>query len=237
MGILHLFDDQHGLLLLSLDADEVTAIRTAAVSAVMTEALSRTNSKVLTLLGSGKQAHTHLEAMRCVRDIQQVRVWSPNPERVKAFIEEARTFHPLEFIACASPSEAVSGADIICAATAATDPFLSLDGIAPHAHINAVGACTARQRELFEDVVHAADVYVDDHTGASNEAGDILLALKKGETYAQLVKGNIHDVLTSPPEGARDRLTLFKSVGIAIEDLAVARHLYQLTQQAHIPGP
>jgi ornithine cyclodeaminase/alanine dehydrogenase-like protein (mu-crystallin family) len=226
IGIVHLFSDQDGQLLLSVDADAVTAIRTAAVSAVMTECLSCEDSSVLALLGSGVQAHTHLEAICCVRKIKQVRVWSPNPESVKKFIKEASRQHDLEFLACATPEHAVEQADIICAATAASDPFLHLKGIQPHAHINAIGACTARQRELHAEVVRAAEVYVDDHVGASHEAGDILLALEEGEMYADVVRGDIHQVLTHPPAGARDRLTLFKSVGVAIEDLAVARHLH-----------
>jgi ornithine cyclodeaminase len=230
IGIVHLFDDQDGQLLLSVDADSVTAIRTAAVSAVMTACLSREDSSVLALLGSGVQAHTHLESICCVRNIRQVRVWSPNPERVKAFIAEASRKYDLEFLSCTTPEQAVQTADIICAATAATDPFLHLEGIQPHAHINAIGACTARQRELHSEVVRAAEVYVDDQVGASHEAGDILLALEEGEMYADIVRGDIHNVLTHPPVGARDRLTLFKSVGVAIEDVAVARHLYQLIQ-------
>jgi ornithine cyclodeaminase len=230
MGIVHLFDDQDGRLLLSLDADAVTAVRTAAVSAVMTKALSREGSSVLALLGSGVQAHTHLEAMYCVRPIREVRVWSPNPKRVHSFIREASMKYDFEFIPCEGPQDAVKGADIICAATAATDPFLHLEGIAPHAHINAVGACTPRQRELHSEVVRAAEVYVDDHTGASNEAGDILLALNEGEKYEDIVRGDIHQVLTQPPAGAQQRLTLFKSVGVAIEDVAVAKHVYEMIQ-------
>ena len=230
IGIVHLFDDQDGQLLLSLDADAVTAIRTAAVSAVMTECLSREDSSVLALLGSGVQAHTHLDAICCVRKIRQVRVWSPNPERVKGFIAEASSEYDLEFAACATPEHAVEHADIICAATAASDPFLHLESIEPHAHINAIGACTPRQRELHTEVVRAAEVFVDDHIGASHEAGDILLALEEGEMYADIVRGDIHQVLTHQPAGARERLTLFKSVGVAIEDLAVARHLHGLIQ-------
>ena len=230
MGIVHLFDDKDGRLLLSLDADAVTAVRTAAVSAVMTDQLAREGSSVLALLGSGVQAHTHLAAMRCVRPIRTVKVWSPNPDRVKAFIRQASVKHDLEYIACEGPQDAVKDADIICAATAATDPFLHLEGIAPHAHINAVGACTPRQRELHSEVVRAADIYVDDHTAASNEAGDILLALKEGEKYADIVRGDIHQVLTDPPVGARQSMTLFKSVGVAIEDVAVAHHIHQIIQ-------
>ena len=230
MGIVHLFDDKDGRLLLSLDADAVTAVRTAAVSAVMTDQLAREGSSVLALLGSGVQAHTHLAAMRCVRPIRTVKVWSPNPDRVKAFIRQASVKHDLEYIACEGPQDAVKDADIICAATAATDPFLHLEGIVPHAHINAVGACTPRQRELHSEVVRAADIYVDDHTAASNEAGDILLALKEGEKYADIVRGDIHQVLTDPPVGARQSMTLFKSVGVAIEDVAVAHHIHQIIQ-------
>ncbi len=228
LGIIHLFDAQDGQLLLSLDADEVTAIRTAAVSGVMTNLLAMDDSSVLALLGSGKQAHTHLDAMCEVRKISQVRVWSQDTDHADRFIREASLRHTLEYSRFHSSAEAVLGADIICTATASSDPILFDERISTHAHINAIGSSSAQKRELDTAIMRRAEVFVDDHLAASHEAGDILLALPSGGKYEDLVKGNIHQVLSSPSPDLKKKFTVFKSVGIAIEDLAVAWHLYNM---------
>jgi len=226
-GILHLFETDTGRLLLSLDADEVTAMRTAAVSALATDQLAAEGASVLALLGSGTQAHTHLEALRLVRPIRTVKVWSQDPDHTAAFIVAASREHPLDYVHCTTSEEAASDADVICTATAATDPILFDLGLSPHVHINAIGACAPHQRELDGAIIRRAEVYVDDHLAASHEAGDILLAIPAGSAYADMVKGDLHRALTSPVAGVKDRLTVFKSVGIAIEDVAVAWYVYQ----------
>jgi ornithine cyclodeaminase/alanine dehydrogenase-like protein (mu-crystallin family) len=224
-GILHVFETETGNLLLSLDADEVTAIRTAAVSGLMTDLLAREDARVLGILGSGKQASMHLEAMLAVRPMTEVRVWSQNPDHAARFLKDHVDRYPVHFTIAHSAHGAAVGADVVCAATSATEPILGKQGLEPHVHINAVGACAANVRELEASLVQDCTVYVDDRLAASNEAGDILQALHEGQSFNDLVKGDIHEALTSPDPSVRSKRTLFKSVGIAIEDLAVGNYL------------
>jgi ornithine cyclodeaminase len=226
-GILHLFETETGNLLLSLDADEVTAIRTAAVSALMTDLLALEDSNVLALIGSGKQASMHLEAMMAVRPFTEVRIWSQNIDHAAKFLKDHVDRYPVHFTIIHSTHAAIAGADVVCVATAASEPILGKAGLAEHVHINAVGACAPNVRELESGLVHACEVYVDNRLAASNEAGDILLALNEGQRFEDLVHADIHEALLDPHPAARQRKTLFKSVGIAIEDVAVAHNLWR----------
>jgi ornithine cyclodeaminase/alanine dehydrogenase-like protein (mu-crystallin family) len=227
-GILHLFETETGKLLLSLEADEVTAIRTAAVSGLMTDMLAKDDSHVLGILGSGKQASMHLEAMMAVRPFTDVRIWSQNADHAARFLKDHVDRYPVQFTISHSAHAAATDADVVCVATAASEPILGKTGLAPHVHVNAVGACAPNVRELESSLVHACEVYVDDRLAASNEAGDILLALQEGQRFGDLVHADIHETLMNPDLTARQRRTLFKSVGIAIEDVAVAQHLRKI---------
>ena len=214
-----LFRPETGEPLAVMDGRLITEMRTAAVSAVATNLLARSDVKTLTILGSGVQARSHLEALRLVRSFGDVKVWSPhNAER---FARE------LNVQAAHSAEEAVRGADIIVVATSAITPVLRGQWLAPGVHINAVGATRPNWRELDDDVLHQSTIYVESREPALKESGDITAANKElieiGEVIAQKRSGRKSD----------DQITLFKSVGVAVEDIATA----ELVLKANASAP
>lgn len=231
-GLVLLFEQERGRPLALLDATAVTAIRTAAASAVATRALAREDAGDLALLGSGTQARSHLEAMSAVRRLRRVRVWSRNPESARRFAEMGSRgpgLTPEAIEAMPSAREAVEGADLICTVTAATEPVLQGDWIAPGAHVNAVGACTPRARELDGAAVARSRLFVDRRESALAEAGDFLLARSEGAVTDDHILGELGEVLEGriPGRQSQEEITLFKSLGIAVEDLAAGRHVYR----------
>lgn len=230
-GIVHLFDAENGMLKLSLDADEVTAIRTAAVSALMTDVLALDDAETLCLIGTGTQAITHLEAIALVRPLKRVKVWSPNPANVQKFVQSQSTLYPLEFEACASAEAAVRDADIVCTLTSSSQPLVFNDWLKAGVHLNAVGASTPNYRETAADVVFNSEIFVDNYESACNEAGDLILALGDKEKVRAAIKADIHEALTQPGLVDKSQKTLFKSLGLGIEDLAVAHFCWQKMTQ------
>ncbi len=226
-GIIHLFDAENGVLLLSLDADEVTAIRTAAVSALMTDLLAVDAAETLCLIGTGTQAITHLEAIRLVRPIKRVQVWSKNPANVARFVQEQSVHHDIELIACQSAEAAVREADIVCTLTSSAEPLVFNPWLKAGVHINAVGASTPNYRELAPEIIFDSDVFVDNYESACNEAGDLILAVEDKTKVKSLIKADIHEILTKPGLVDQSHQTLFKSLGLAIEDIAVAHYCWQ----------
>jgi len=223
--VVHYFDHHfagevpsHPRLLAVIDATSITAIRTAAVSAVATRLLARPESRELAVLGAGVQGHSHLEAMRAVLDLDRVRVWSPTPGRARALgdVEEA-----------GSAEEAVRGADVVCTVTSAREPVLRREWLKPGAHVNAVGSSIPSTRELDTQTVVDASLYVDRRESTVNEAGDYLFPLGEGAIGPEHIRGEIGEVLVGAVEGRRsaDELTVFKSLGLAVEDLAAAEHV------------
>jgi alanine dehydrogenase len=228
-GLVLLFEQERGRPLALLDATAVTAIRTAAASAVATRALAREDAGDLAVLGSGTQARSHLEAMGAVRRLHRVRVWSRNPESARRFAERESQGLGLTVETMPSAREAVEGADLICTVTAATEPVLQGDWIAPGAHVNAVGACTPRARELDGAAVARSRLFVDRRESALAEAGDFLLARSEGAVTDGHILGELGEVLEGKVPGRQfpEEITLFKSLGIAVEDLAAGRHIYR----------
>jgi ornithine cyclodeaminase len=228
-GLVLLFEPERGRPLALLDASSVTAIRTAAASAVATRALARRDAGDLAILGSGVQARSHLDAMRAVRPLRRVRVWSRRPESARRFAAQESERTGLAVEAMATPREAVEGADLICAVTAATEPVLLGEDLSPGAHVNAVGACTPRARELDAAAVSRSRLYTDRRESLLAEAGDFLLAWEEGAVTDGHVLGEIGDVLEGKVPGRRSDadVTLFKSLGIAVEDLAAGMHVYR----------
>ncbi len=222
-GLVLLFEEERGAPIAILDASAITAIRTAAASAVATRALARQDAGDLAILGTGTQARSHLEAMRTVRPLRRVRVWSRNPESARRFAEREGV-EPAP-----SVQEAVAGADLICTVTAASEPVLAGEWIAPGAHINAVGACTAKTRELDASAVSRSRLYTDRRESAMAEAGEFLIARDEGAVTDEHLLGELGDVLEGklPGRGSDDEITLYKSLGIAVEDLASGRYVYQ----------
>ncbi len=228
-GMVLLFEQERGRPLALLDASSVTAIRTAAASAVATRALARADAGDLAILGSGVQARTHLDAMRAVRPLRRVRVWSRRPESARRFAEREGERTGLTVEPVASAREAVAGADLICTVTAATEPVLLGEWISPGAHVNAAGACTPRARELDGAAVARARLFTDCRESLLAEAGDFLLAREEGAVADDHILGEIGEVLEGTLSGRRsgEEITLFESLGIAVEDLAAGMHVYR----------
>lgn len=228
-GTVMLFETQNGRLLAMMDAGKITALRTAAVSGVATRLFAIPDAEILTILGSGVQAATHLDAMRVVRKIKYVRVWSRNFDHAKRFVERESARLSLSIEAIESAEHAVEGAHIICTVTSSTDPVLQGDWIAPGTHINAVGSSVPFARELDTAAVVKSKLFVDRRESTLNEAGDFIFPKKEGAINDAHVLGEIGDILLDKIKGrtSREDITLFKSLGLAVEDVAAAHQIYQ----------
>lgn len=224
-GLVLLFEAEHGTPVAMVDASEVTALRTAAVSGVATATLARPDANELAILGSGTQARTHLEAMAAVRPIERVRAWSPTRERLEAFVADARKVHEVSIEAVDSPQEAVGGASIVCTVSGATEPIVHSEWVHPGTHINAVGSALPSARELDAETVRRARLYVDRRESAMNESGDILLAIRDGAIDEHHIVAELGEVLIGAATGrmSSEDVTVFKSLGLAVEDVAAAR--------------
>jgi ornithine cyclodeaminase len=227
-GAIMLFETQNGRPLAIVDATSVTAIRTAAVSGVATRLLAREDAGDLAILGSGTQARAHLDAMRLVRSIRHVRVWSRNPEHAAAFARREGERYGMTIETSATAQRAVDRADLICTTTSSAEPVLKGEWIAPGAHINAVGSSVPFARELDTTAVVRSRLFVDRRESTTNEAGDFLFPKKEGAIGDDHIRGEIGQVLIGRVPGRRsaDEITLFKSLGLAIEDVASAHHIY-----------
>jgi ornithine cyclodeaminase len=223
-----LFDTAHGTPIAILDASSITAIRTAAVSGVATRALAREDAGDLAILGCGVQAATHLAAMRAVRSVHRIRVWSRNRAHAQRFADGYSSEGSIQVEVMPSARAAVDGADLICTATAAREPILEGAWLAPGAHINAVGACFATARELDTAAVACARLIVDRRESTLAESGDFLIAKAEGAFGDDHIAGELGDILLGPLVGRErdDQITLFDSLGIAVEDLAAAHYIY-----------
>ncbi len=228
-GVVLLFDPIDGRLLSIQDGERITAIRTAAASAVATRALARSDARRLAILGSGAQADSHLEAMRAVRPIESVRVWSRSLESAERFVERVRPHHDLDIAVVKTAREAVSNADIVCTLTAAREPVLKGAWLPPGIHVNGVGSCVPSARELDTEVMRRAKIYCDRRESLLAEAGDFIIPLTQGKLSESDLIGEIGDVLRGnvPGRESDDEVTLFKSLGIAVEDLGPARLLFE----------
>jgi thiomorpholine-carboxylate dehydrogenase len=216
MAVIALFDPKTGEPLMLMDGRYITEMRTAAVSAVATDALATRDAKVLALLGAGVQGRAHLEALRHVREFEEVRIWNRTTERAERFAEE----HGVKAMALEA---AVRDADVVVTATSAHEPILKGGWLKPGAHVNAVGASRPNWREL-DDVAMGNVVIVDSYEGARKESGDVILS--KATPFAEL--GEILNGTKSVEPG---RTTVFKSLGMAVEDVAAARLVYEAAQQ------
>lgn len=208
-----LFRPETGQPLVVMDGRLITEMRTAAVSAAATRALARLDSSVLAILGSGVQAQSHLEALRLVREFREVRVWSPRNAGAFARLHEVRLAHSAE--------DAVRGADVIVVATTSRTPILRGEWLSPGVHINAIGAPRPDWRELDDQVLQKAKLYVESREAATRESGDVIAARSIFAEIGEVVGG------TKPGRESEEEVTLFKSVGVAVEDLASAELVYR----------
>lgn len=230
-GVL-LFDGETGVPRALLDASAVTEVRTAAVSAVATRLLAREDATELAILGSGVQARSHLEAMALVRPFARARVWSRTAEHARAFAEAASAPFPVE--ATASAEEAVRGADVVVTATSSREPVIEHAWLAPGAHVNAVGSSIPTARELEAETVAAAALFADTRESLVNEGGDYLLAVRELGLGPEHIRGELGEVLVGEREGrtSADELTVFKSLGLGVEDLAAAELVYARARES-----
>lgn len=227
-GAVLLCEATHGSLLAIMDATAITAIRTAAVSGLATQLLAHEDARDLAILGAGTQARTHLEAMLLVRKISRVRVWSRNRDHAEKFAEYESRRHKIKVESVAIAREAVIDADIICTTTAAKEPVVLGEWLKPGAHLNAVGACTPSTRELDTNAMLKSYLIVDRRESALNEAGDFIIPKNEGALDDTHICGELGEVLLGQIHGrtAPKQITLFKSLGLAIEDLASAQYIY-----------
>ncbi len=238
MATIVLLDPDTGALLALMDGRFITEARTAAVSAVSVDILALPAAGTLGLLGSGVQARSHLEAIACVRKLQEVRVWSPTEAHRTAFQDDARHLG-ITVRAVGSPREAVEGADLIVVATASHTPVLTSDWVRDGAHICAVGACRPSHRELEAALVARSRLFVDSTAGALSEAGDIVLAIQEGALAPGDIAGELGELIAGNVTGRQNpgQVTLFKSLGMAVEDVAAAGLAYTRASARGIGTP
>jgi ornithine cyclodeaminase len=222
-----LLDPDTGALLALLDGRYITEARTAAVSAASAALLARPAAGTLAIIGSGVQARSHLEALGCVRRLAEVRVWSPTESHRSAFVRDALR-DGVRIRAAGSVRDAVEGADLIVVATSSTTPVLESAWVQDGAHICAVGACRPTHRELETALVARSRLFVDSTIGALAEAGDIVLAIQDGAIAATHIAGELGALVSGTVPGRQNpsQVTLFKSLGMAVEDVAAARLVY-----------
>ncbi|HZR04613.1 MAG TPA: hypothetical protein VFA61_02145 [Candidatus Udaeobacter sp.] len=212
MATIFLVDPQTGTPLAIMDGRLITEMRTAAVSAAATRLLASPDAKILAILGSGVQARSHVEALRLVRQFEDIRVWSPTKEHAKQFADEIGG-------TAVSAGQAVRGADVVVTVTSSKEPVLKGSWLKPGCHVNAVGACRPDWREM-DDKAMSNVVFVDSREGASKESGDVILS--RAKIYAELGEAFAGKVPTRA-----DETTIFKSLGMAVEDIAAATLAYR----------
>ena len=228
-GAVMLFSRETGELLALMNASEITAIRTAAVSAVATRLLAREDAAQLGIIGAGVQARTHLTALAAVRRLKHARVACRNIEHAEQLAQEMQPLFSFPIEPVRTNEEAVRDADLIITATSSLEPVINKDWVSPGAHVNAIGTHSPSSREIDGATMAAARIFVDRRESALNEAGDYLLAAKEGLLTPDSISGEIGELLTGTKSGrtSASEITLFKSLGLAIEDVATADYVYR----------
>ncbi|HEV8286611.1 MAG TPA: ornithine cyclodeaminase family protein [Chitinophagaceae bacterium] len=228
-GVVILFDAKHGQPLMIFDAEEITAIRTAAASAVATRLLSRENSELLAIIGSGEQAKRHIESILLVRKIKQINLWSRNEKNAIELVKNISDAYRTPINIKKTVQEAVGDADIICTVTSSPQPLVQGDWISKGTHINAVGSSTPAARELDTATILKSKLFTDCYESIFNEAGDFLIPKKEGSVSDSHVKGELGEVMKGIKKGRENdkEITIFKSLGIAAEDIFSAWHIYK----------
>ncbi len=223
-GVILLHDAHTGAPLALMDAEHLTAVRTGAVSGVASRHLAREDASILTVFGAGAQAFAQVEAVCAVRPIEQVFVITRTGEKDASFCIRLETRLDVRATPCDDVRMGVESADIICTATNATEPIFNGNWVQEGTHVNAVGAYTRTMRELDTQLISAARVFVDHHTAAQAEAGDIMIPVALGELRYDHIVGDLGELLTGAVAGRRhvSDITVFKSVGLAMQDAVTA---------------
>jgi ornithine cyclodeaminase/alanine dehydrogenase-like protein (mu-crystallin family) len=232
-GAVLIFDPVTGAPQSLIDATVLTALRTAAVSAVATDALAGPEAGDLAVLGAGTQARSHLQAMAAVRDLRRVRIWNRTPGRAEQLARWFSGQVDAEVRVCESVAQATAGADLICTTLACTDPVVEARDLAPGAHVNAVGSSFPSRRELSSAAVARCRVFVDSRESAWAEAGDLLVPRDEGVIDTTHVLAELGEVLLGrhPGRADHDEITLYKSLGLAVQDVAAAFEVSRLAAE------
>ncbi len=211
------------------NASALTEIRTAAVSALATSVLARPDATEVAVIGTGVQARAHIQALAACRELTGIRVAGREPGRAQRFAADVAGLVPVPVAACDTAPEALAGAGIVVTATTSAAPVVSRDWLAPGTHINAVGACVPTAREIDTATMAAAALFVDSRESAANESGDVLLAMADGAIGARDIRAELGEVIIGAAPGREDdqAITLFESLGLAVEDFAAVAHAYR----------
>jgi len=228
-GCVLLSSGETGELLAIMNATAITAIRTAAVSALAARLLSREDAHELAIVGSGGQARMHLRSFSAVRQIKRARVVSLNPDHPKELAGEIQNELPFPVEPMTNVEETLKDADLIVTATSARQPVVRREWISAGAHVTAIGTYSPESREIDSATMAAARIFVDLRESALNEAGDYILAAREGLITRDSIVAEIGEVLLgqAPGRTSNEEITLFKSLGLAIEDLACAEYLFE----------
>jgi ornithine cyclodeaminase/alanine dehydrogenase-like protein (mu-crystallin family) len=221
-----LMDPTTGALLAVMDGRYITEARTAAVSAVSTRLLAREDASVLALIGSGVQAGSHLEALTLVRDFREIRCWSPTRTNLERFVGEHTNVRATE-----TAHEAIDEADVVALVTSSAEPVIQNDWVKPGAHVISVGACRPNQREIDPELLARAHLIVDSRAAAMKESGDVVMGIAEGRFTADHVKAELGEVVfdSSKRRENESQIIVFKSLGLACEDVAAADSVFRLT--------
>ena len=236
LGLVLLFEAEHGCPVALLDAAEITAIRTAAASGLATRLLARPEAGDLALLGAGEQARSHLEAMLAVRTLRRIRIWARDRDKAAAFADVEGARHRVTIERSDTVREAVAGADIICTVTKAREPILLGEQLTPGAHLNVVGSSIAATAEIDTPAVVKSRFFVDYRESTVNEGGEYLRALRAGAITPEHILGEIGEVANGTKIGRQSLsdITLYKSLGIAPQDLASAHYVLEKARAAGV---
>jgi ornithine cyclodeaminase len=233
-GLIVLFEPEAGTPVSIVHAGEVTAIRTAAASAVATDALARKDAKHLAILGTGEQAATHPRAISKVRALESITIWGRSPQRAQAFADTMRAELNIPIAAVTTVQQAVANADIICTVTSATEPILKSEWVQPGTHINVVGSSHAGPAEIDNALVARARFFADSREGVLQQGAEFLRARQAGLIDDSHILAEIGEVLAAKAKGRRsnDEITIYKSLGHIVQDLASAWWLYAQPDEA-----
>ncbi|HET9703619.1 MAG TPA: ornithine cyclodeaminase family protein [Vicinamibacterales bacterium] len=229
-----LLDPDTGSLIALMDGRYITEARTAAVSAVSARFLARPNASTVAIIGSGVQARSHLEALQHVRQLEQVRIWSPRQHSRQQFVDDMSPRVPVPITACGSAEEAVQGADLIVLVTSSKTPVIMDGWVSPGAHVMCIGACRPDQREMDPDLVKRGRLFVDSRAAALVESGDVVMNIAAGLFDPSHIRGEVGELVLGRVNGrASDSdVTIFKSLGMAVEDVVAADLVFRRASES-----
>jgi alanine dehydrogenase len=219
-----------------IDGTYLTALRTGAASGAATQLLARQDSRTAAIFGAGAQARTQLEAVQAVRPLQEAWVFDLNPEQARAYAAEMSQALSLKIHIASSPSEALRHADVICTATTSTTPVFDNTDLKPGAHINAVGAYTPEMQEIPVETVQRSKIVIDHHQASMAEAGDLLIPLNQGLISQDDVYAELGEIVAGlkPGRETPEEITFFKSVGVAVQDVAAANAVLKAARKMNL---